>query len=209
MELNAIEDLIEKSIEPPKNDIPPKYATLIEIPNEHHHLDYLWKIVGRLNRSAFPKLLIFCKKKSFYAVAKVLLYFLKVDTALMTRGLKEKPQVHGELYYKNDLDVLAKTYSQSPYDVLQNCNVFLVPFENCHLDDVLSREVTFDVCIVFEANRVTEPESLFPLAYSIRHLVLMGVPSVYCSTSELTGGFKKSLFHRGYNNLKGKPNTSD
>lgn len=207
--LDAIEDQIEKSIDPPKNDIPPILVTLIEIPSGSNHLDYLWKIVGRLNRSAYPKLLIFCKKKSFYAVAKVLLYLLKVDTTLLTRGLKEKPQAHGEEYVKNDLDVFSKSTEQSQYTVLRNCNVFLVPFENCHFEDVLSHNVTFDVCIAFEANRVTEPESLFPWAYSIRHLVLMGVPSVYCNTSKLTGGFKKSLFHRGYNNLKGKPNTSD
>ncbi|CAL1299667.1 unnamed protein product [Larinioides sclopetarius] len=122
---------------------------------------------------------------------------------------REKENLHKRLesrtldemvkHYKSALDI---TEEKAKIRVFEEAEVLLVVTGTCFYEDVqcLAKDLTY--CIIHDAQSFTEPESLLPLLYGIRHLLLFGDPDESCHVSSKCAarlGYNKSLFHRAYN----------
>lgn len=199
---------IAKRTEPvsPFQTGPKRLITVIEMPIVNP-LDALLRNVCRLSRtqvhSHVPNILVCVRKEIFYNTAEI---FLKqgLEAVLLTRGVEESPPViPGIDFEEHDFEVKSKVLPQS--GVIGDCQVFLVPIEECYFENLFKYEVKFDVCIVFQADCLTETEAIVPIAYySVGHLLLMGNNRKVDSVSDLTKkyGFDKSLYERMFNSSK-------
>ncbi|GBM42113.1 hypothetical protein AVEN_260274-1 [Araneus ventricosus] len=122
---------------------------------------------------------------------------------------REKESLHGRLQGRI-LDVMASHYvkaldiseEEAKIRVLQETEVLLVVTGTCFYEDVKCMAKDLAYCIIHDAHSFTEPESLLPLLYEIRHLLLFGDPDESCRVSSKCAanlGYNKSLFHRAYN----------
>ncbi|KAF8788006.1 hypothetical protein HNY73_009546 [Argiope bruennichi] len=82
--------------------------------------------------------------------------------------------------------------------VLQEAEVLLTVTGTCFYKDVQDMVRDLSYCIIHDAHNFTEPESLLPLLYGIKHLILFGDPNEPChASSKCAASFGyKSLFHR-------------
>ncbi|GBN36875.1 hypothetical protein AVEN_270260-1 [Araneus ventricosus] len=86
--------------------------------------------------------------------------------------------------------------------VLQEADVLLTVTETCFYENVKYMAKDLTHCIIHDAHSFTEPQSLLPLLYGIRHLLLFGDPDESCDVSSKSAaslGYNKSLFHRAFN----------
>ncbi|XP_055952289.1 uncharacterized protein LOC129988161 [Argiope bruennichi] len=94
------------------------------------------------------------------------------------------------------------TKEEAKNQVLEESKVLLAVTGTCFYEDVGYIVKDLTCCIIHDANSYTEPETLLPLLYKIRHLLLFGDlnKSPINSRFAMTLGYNKSLFYRAHMN---------
>ncbi|GBM10178.1 hypothetical protein AVEN_258776-1 [Araneus ventricosus] len=164
------------------------------------------QIVEEIQKSKIPGKILVCVRSEMLCQMGMNLMETSSNVIIINR---ERESVHERLHSRV-LDVKISHVSKAqnmPDDVakskvLQEAEVLLAVTGICFYEDVqsLARDLTY--CIIHDAHSFTEPESLLPLLYGIRHLLLFGDPDESCIVNSKCGaslGYNKSLFHRAYN----------
>ncbi|CAL1280966.1 unnamed protein product [Larinioides sclopetarius] len=164
------------------------------------------QIVEEIRKSKMPGKILVCVRSEILCQMGMNLMETSSNVVIINR---ERESVHEKLHSRV-LDVMmshvatARNISDAlaKIKVLQEAEVLLAVTGNCFYEDVqsLARDLAF--CIMHDAHSFTEPETLLPLLYGIRHLLLFGDPDESCivnSKCSASLGYNKSLFHRAYN----------
>ncbi|GBO46853.1 hypothetical protein AVEN_142403-1 [Araneus ventricosus] len=180
--------------------------TVIESPPFTDSFLAIVQIVDEIKQSKIPGKVLVCVRAELLSQMAMNLIETSSDLIIINR----KRESFHEKLQNRVLDVMVSNLSkaQSISDhaakskVLQEADVLLAVTGTCFYENVkcIARDLTF--CIIHEAHSFTEPESLPPLLYGIRHLFLIGDPDDSCYLSSKCAtylGYSKSLFHRVYN----------
>ncbi|GFT68775.1 uncharacterized protein NPIL_181681 [Nephila pilipes] len=186
------------------NSAIPQMVVLRATPFTDSHLAvvHLVNMIQETNTSA--KILVCVKQESINPIGRNLLQSCK-NLIVINR---DRESLHKELEGRNfDLvwnllknetglpEVEAKAH------VLRESNMILAVTRACFYEDIQSFTKDLMYCIMHDAHSFTEPESVLPLMYGIRHVFLIGNPEEACvvrSKAAIGYDYNKSLFHRIY-----------
>ncbi|GBN24783.1 hypothetical protein AVEN_176030-1, partial [Araneus ventricosus] len=142
------------------------------------------QVIEEIQKSKLPGKILVCVRKELLNQMGMNLIETSSNLIIVKR---ERESLHEKLQSRV-LDVMVSRWSKSgnmsdyevKHRVLQGAKVLLVVAGTGFYKDVQCMTSDLTYGIIHDAHSLTEPESLLPLLYGIRHLLLFGDPDMSC-----------------------------
>ncbi|GBN12275.1 hypothetical protein AVEN_235547-1 [Araneus ventricosus] len=182
-----------------------RHLTLIESPPSADSFLAILQIVDEMRKPNLDGKILVCVRRELLSQMGMNLIGTSNNLIIINR----KRETLHETLQNRVLDVMASrlfkaqgiSFDAAKSKVLQEADVLLAVTETCFYENVKCMAKDIAYCIIHDAHSFTEPESVLPLLYGIRHLLLFGEPGESCPVSSKCAaslGYNKSLFHRVY-----------